>query len=142
MEINNKDAGDVKVVGLDGNLDTNTSPAAQRHRDDLIDNGGSTGVRTHRVFGVPQFIVFDLRAPVVDRCQGVDHAPSIVIVGIVVPIGGLAQGLAHLNGCEEWCALEDQRRHSRGVGRRHAGAALGSVGVIQHRRVDRGLSLA
>ena len=41
MDINNKDAGDVKVVGLDGNLDTNTSPAAQTHLDELINNGGS-----------------------------------------------------------------------------------------------------
>jgi anti-sigma B factor antagonist len=41
LDINNKDAGDVKVVGLDGNLDTNTSPAAQTHLDELINNGGS-----------------------------------------------------------------------------------------------------
>jgi len=41
LDINNQDAGDVKVVGLDGNLDTNTSPAAQTHLDELINNGGS-----------------------------------------------------------------------------------------------------
>ena len=39
MEISSRDANGVVVVELDGNLDTNTSPAAQEFLDGLIDGG-------------------------------------------------------------------------------------------------------
>lgn len=39
MEINSRDEGEVKVVELEGNLDTNTSPGAQEHLDQLVDGG-------------------------------------------------------------------------------------------------------
>ena len=40
MQINSRDAGEIKVVELDGNLDGITSPDAQNHLDALI-NGGA-----------------------------------------------------------------------------------------------------
>ena len=41
MQINHRDAGDIKVVELEGNLDGITSPDAQNHLDALISNGTS-----------------------------------------------------------------------------------------------------
>ena len=39
MEINKSEAGEVKVVGLVGNLDTNTSQEAENHLNELIAEG-------------------------------------------------------------------------------------------------------
>ena len=41
MEISSRDAGEVRVVGFEGNLDTNTSPNAQKHLNELVDGGSS-----------------------------------------------------------------------------------------------------
>ena len=41
MEISDRDEGEIKVVELEGNLDTNTSPTAQEHLNGLI--GGGNG---------------------------------------------------------------------------------------------------
>ena len=43
MQINSRDAGEIKVVELDGNLDGITSPDAQNHLDALI-NGGANKI--------------------------------------------------------------------------------------------------
>lgn len=39
MEIHDRVAGEVTIVQLDGNLDTNTAPDAQAHFDGLADGG-------------------------------------------------------------------------------------------------------
>ena len=39
MKINNRDTGEVNVVEFEGNLDTNTSPTAQQHLDELVGAG-------------------------------------------------------------------------------------------------------
>jgi len=39
MNISTREEGVVTVVGVDGNLDTNTAPEAQRHLDGLQDGG-------------------------------------------------------------------------------------------------------
>ena len=39
MEIRSTDVGDIKVVEIEGNLDTNTSPNAQERIDQLIQAG-------------------------------------------------------------------------------------------------------
>lgn len=41
MEIRSTDVGDIKVVEVEGNLDTNTSPNAQERIDQLIQAGAS-----------------------------------------------------------------------------------------------------
>ena len=41
MEITNRDEGEVKVVELEGNIDTNTSPTVQDHLTVLINKGSS-----------------------------------------------------------------------------------------------------
>ena len=41
MEIQSSDVGDIKVVEVEGNLDTNTSPMAQEHIGQLIDAGAN-----------------------------------------------------------------------------------------------------
>lgn len=43
MDINDRDEGEVKVVELEGNIDTNTSPTVQDHLTVLI-NGGSSKI--------------------------------------------------------------------------------------------------
>jgi anti-sigma B factor antagonist len=39
MNISTREEGEVTVVGVEGNLDTNTAPDAQQHLDGLQDNG-------------------------------------------------------------------------------------------------------
>ena len=39
MEIHDRTAGEVTIVRVDGNLDTNTAPDAQAHFDGLADGG-------------------------------------------------------------------------------------------------------
>jgi len=39
MNISSRDEGGVTVVGVEGNLDTNTAPDAQQHLDGLQDDG-------------------------------------------------------------------------------------------------------
>ncbi|TNE47710.1 MAG: anti-sigma factor antagonist [Bacteroidetes bacterium] len=41
MEIKTKEAGDVQVVYLEGNLDTNTAGSAETHLNALMDSGAS-----------------------------------------------------------------------------------------------------
>ena len=41
MQINSKDEGHIKVVAFEGNLDTNTSPDAQTHLNELVEGGSS-----------------------------------------------------------------------------------------------------
>ena len=41
MEISSRDAGEVQVVEFEGNLDTNTSPNAQKHLKELVGGGNS-----------------------------------------------------------------------------------------------------
>ena len=41
MEMNNRDEGEVKIVELEGNIDTNTSPTVQDHLTVLINKGSS-----------------------------------------------------------------------------------------------------
>ena len=41
MEITDRDEGEVKVVELEGNIDTNTSPTVQDHLTVLINKGSS-----------------------------------------------------------------------------------------------------
>lgn len=41
MQINNREEGEVKVVELAGNIDTNTSPTVQDHLTVLINKGSS-----------------------------------------------------------------------------------------------------
>ena len=41
MEISSRDEGEVKVVEVEGNLDTNTSPKAQEHLNGLLSGGSS-----------------------------------------------------------------------------------------------------
>lgn len=41
MEIRDRKAGEVKVVELEGNLDTNTSPEAQQRLDEIVDGGSN-----------------------------------------------------------------------------------------------------
>ena len=39
MDVIIRDAGDVKVVGVEGDLDTNTAPDAEQHLNQMIDDG-------------------------------------------------------------------------------------------------------
>ena len=39
MEIHDRTAGEVTIVQVDGNLDTNTAPDAQAHLDGLVERG-------------------------------------------------------------------------------------------------------
>ena len=41
MEISSREVSDIKVIEVKGNLDTNTSPNAQEHIDQLIQTGAS-----------------------------------------------------------------------------------------------------
>ncbi len=48
MEITVTDAGEVKVIRIDGHLDTQTSPDAQAQLTQLIDQGGQATKRQQR----------------------------------------------------------------------------------------------
>ena len=39
MNISTREEGDVTIIGVEGNLDTNTAPEAQQHLDGLQDDG-------------------------------------------------------------------------------------------------------
>lgn len=41
MKINNREVSGINVVDVDGNLDTNTSPTAQEHIDQLVQTGAN-----------------------------------------------------------------------------------------------------
>ena len=41
MEISNRDAGEVKVVEIEGHLDSSTSPTAKQHLDELVGGGSN-----------------------------------------------------------------------------------------------------